>query len=230
VGALFTNREGGGRFNRVFGTDVNLLFREYWSLEGWFARLQDSTTPGGADALFTRFAYETDLLGVSYRLLELDEAFLPGVGFVRRPGARENSGETRYSPRPGLSGVRQLGFRAWLGYITNSQNVLETRQRGAEFNTAFESGDTLSFEYANLYELLPLPFELRGDFVVPTGAYRTDAVAARLNTSRRRWLRGQLNVSRGGFWDGRRDTFSLRGDYRVSKHLELGGNYEADWR
>jgi hypothetical protein len=79
------------------GTDVNLLFREYWSLERWFARLQDSATPGGADALFTRFAYETDRLGVSYRLLDLDEAFLPGVGLVRRPGARESSGEIRYS-------------------------------------------------------------------------------------------------------------------------------------
>jgi hypothetical protein len=43
VGALFTNRQGGGRFNRVYGADVNLLLRDAWTFEGFFARVDEDT-------------------------------------------------------------------------------------------------------------------------------------------------------------------------------------------
>ena len=103
VGALFTNRQGGGRFNRVYGADVNLLLRDAWTFEGFFARVDEDTEREGSDSAYARAAFDKDLWGTGYRFLDIEEDFDPGVGFVRRPDSEEHFGEVRFSPRPGIS-------------------------------------------------------------------------------------------------------------------------------
>jgi hypothetical protein len=129
VGGLITNRAGGGKFNRVYGGDLSFLFRNVWSLEAFFAGLDETGPTSRGAAAFFRFAYKTDRLGFTYRYLDIGESFRPGVGFVPRRDVRHSFAETRFSPRPASKWIRQIHFNGRLRYIGNHDHVLETRER-----------------------------------------------------------------------------------------------------
>ncbi|MFQ5791571.1 MAG: DUF5916 domain-containing protein [Acidobacteriota bacterium] len=229
VGALFTSRQGGGNYNRVFGADVSLYFGESWSVEGFLARVDEPGHQDGEGSAHLRVAYDADRLGFTYRFLDIGESFRPGVGFVRRLDSRKNFLEARYSPRPSSELIRQFHFTAFLSYVTNQSDVPETRRRGGRFRTTFESGEQLTFEYTNHFEFIDQPFRLRPDVVISSGAYDFNAFEARFATFRRRHARLDLRFSTGGFWSGQRDTLSLGANYRINRNIGVSGDYDINW-
>ncbi len=229
VGALFTSRQGDGNYNRVYGLDLSLPFKQVWTLEGYFARVNEPLKLTGRNSAYGRFAYETDRFGGEYRYLDLGENFRPGIGFVRRPNSREHFGMGRFSPRPSIHWIRQFHFKAGLRYITNQQNVLETREQGGEWTTALESGDNINLKLVNFNESITEPFALRPDVIVPPGTYNFSRVEASLNTFRRRYTVLNLEVATGGFWDGSRNTIAVGGNYRINTNLDISGEYEVNW-
>lgn len=229
VGAVVTNRQGGGEFNRVVGADANFFFRRVWFVEGFAAAVDASARRPDANAWYGRFAYDTDRFGASYRYLDVGDGFRPGVGFVRRRDSRQSTGVFRWSPRPQSDLIRQYDLTTTIDYLTDRRNVLETRERTTALTTNFETGDALTVEYANGFEYLDRPFSLRSDVVVPVGTYRTNRAEVRLNTFRRRHATLNLTYGTGGFWTGDRDTLSIRTSYRVTTNLGLSLNWETNW-
>ncbi len=229
IGALFTNREGGGGFNRVFGADAGFLFKQAWALEGFLAKVDAPDIEEGAHSAYLRFAYDTDRWGADYRYMDAGENFQPGIGFVRRPGSRQNAGELRYSPRPGLEWVRKFDFSASLQYVTDQGNILETRTRELTVGTTFESGDALTLAVVNQLEQIEEPFALRTGVAIQPGVYRFNTFSARLDTFRRRHVRLNLAYDTGGFWNGERDRISADTSYRINRYFDLSGRYEVNW-
>lgn len=229
VGALLTNRQGGGTYNRAYGADINLLFKQVWFVEGFLARVDEPEKTTGNGSAFGRFAYDADRFGATYRYLDIEENFRPGVGFVRRPASREHSGELRYSPRPSTTWIRQFHFQIPIRYIANQQGILETRERGVEITTSLESGDAFTFAIVNSREAITEPFNLRPDIAVVAGSYDFSRFEARLNTFRRRYTVLNLSFSTGGFWDGKRDTLEVRANYRINTNVAISGDYEVNW-
>jgi hypothetical protein len=125
VGGLITNRAGGGKIQSGLRGDLSFLFRNVWSLEAFFAGLDQTGPTSGGAAAFFRFAYETDRLGFTYRYLDIGEGFRPGVGFVPRRDVRHSFVETRFSPRPVSKWIRQIHFNGRLRYIGNHDQVLK---------------------------------------------------------------------------------------------------------
>ncbi|MFH1574068.1 MAG: DUF5916 domain-containing protein [Acidobacteriota bacterium] len=229
VGALFTSREGGGRFNRVAGADFNFLFRQVWTIEGFLAKAFEPGLSSGSHAGYFHFGYEKDRWGANYRYGDIGEDFRPGIGFVRRRDSRTNSGELRFSPRPGWEAVRQFDIVGSATYVADQENVLESRSREMRLSTNFETGDTLTVGLENQLEAIDSPFQLRTGVVVLPGTYRFNTLSATLNTFRRRHARVNLGYSTGGFWSGERDRLSADGGYRISRHFDLSGRYEINW-
>ena len=229
VGAVVTNRQGGDRDNRAFGVDANFFFRQVWFVEGWVAAVDDTSKPKAANAGYGRFAYDTDRFAATWRYLDVGEGFNPGVGFVRRRDNRQNSGEVRWSPRPNSDIIRQLDVKASFDYLTDRENVLVTRERQAEFKTNFETGDAATVTLTNAFENLDQPFRLRPGVVIPVGAYRFSTTSFRLDTFRRRHARLNLGYTTGGFWNGARDTLSIRSDYRMTTNFGVSFNYDINW-
>ena len=74
------------------------------------------------------------------------------------------------SPRPGSEMIRQLDFSANLNYITNQENVVETRNQEMAFRVNFESGDRMRFGYTKTFEYLSGP-KVQRLVSVPAGAF-----------------------------------------------------------
>ena len=229
VGALFTNRQGGGRANRVFGADASFYFRNVWYLDTFAAGVDDTGGTGASAALYGRFAYDSDRVGAAYRYLDVGEGFDPGVGFVRRRDIRQNAGELRWSPRPESDVIRQFQLTGRIDYLANRENVLETRVRQAELTTNFETGDAVTAQLTNQFENLDEPFELRPDVVIPPGAYRFNTATFSLSTFRRRHARLNMSYATGGFWDGDRDTLTVGPQWRMSTHVDLSLSWSTNW-
>jgi len=229
IGALFTNRQGGGQANRVFGADASLHFHNVWYIDTFAAGVSDTTVGHASAALYGRVAYDTDRFGATYAYLDVDPAFDPGVGFVRRRDVRQSTGELRWSPRPRSNVVRQFHLTGTIDYLANQQNVLETRSRQAAFATNFETGDAVTASVTNQFENLDEPFEIRPGIVIPPGAYRFNTTTFSLNTFRRRHARLNLSYAKGGFWDGSRDTLTVGPQWRVTTHVDLSLAWSANW-
>ena len=164
----------------------------------------------------------------SYRLLDVDPRVRPGVGFVLRPDGREQQAQVRYSPRPGLSWMRQVHARGSFRNITNQRGVLETRLAGGELEVAFESGDTAAVSYEDRYEFLDTGFFLTRDVFIPRGVYRSGMTTARVNTFRRRKARVNVSAAHGGAWGGQQDQVVFDGYYRMTKHFGASLRYEVN--
>jgi Domain of unknown function (DUF5916)/Carbohydrate family 9 binding domain-like len=230
VGAVFTNRQSGSAFNRVYGADLNLYFGS-WSLESYYAAEDDD--PGrtrGTSSAYAKLEYRSDRYGAIYRYLGIGEGFDPGIGFVLRPDSRQNQAQLRFSPRPAsIDWVRQFHFTGTFDYIPNQRGVLETRRVTGEFRTTLEAGHETTMRYTSSHEFLEEPFRLRPGVVIAPGAYDFSTMELRFDSFGRSHRRLNVGFLTGGFWDGERETLALGGGYRLDKHLDLSGNYEVNW-
>ena len=224
IGAVFTDRSSDGAFNRVAGLDTNLHFRDAWSFEGIWARVFEETGQSSTGLASGRLMYEDDLLGGTVKFIEIGENFRPGIGFVQRTGMRKTYLQARVSPRPDSSWLRQVHLQANLNNTLNLENVLETRSGTLTGRAAFESGDQISFELTDQYELTTADYSISG-VVIPAGEYPFRRAQVSLNTYRRRYASIRASYEFGGFWGGTRDLWTVGTNYRINKNFGLRGNY-----
>ena len=228
VGAVFTDRSGGGATNRVVGLDTSLFFRRVWTFEGVWARVFDNAAPevGGANTGLAsgRLSYDTDLLGGTLKFIEIGDGFDPGIGFVRRTGMRKLYTSARVSPRPAAPWLRQVHFQANLRRITDLANTPETRQVDLSGQATLESGDEFEVEVSEVRETTTYDYAI-GEVPVPAGDYPFRRYSFSVNTYRRRYASVRASYEFGGFWGGERDEWSVGANYRVNRNFGLNGSY-----
>jgi hypothetical protein len=227
IGAVFTNVQGGGAFNRVVGADASLFFKRVWFVEGWVSAMDETNPRPGRHAGYGRVAYDADRFGAEIKYLDIGEGFRPGVGFIERPDSRTSDALVRWSPRPASDWIRRFSFSGGMSYLTDQGGVLETRDRGAGFSVELESGDLAGVQYENGFESIDEPFTIQGR-VIPPGTYRTDAVSFTLETFRRRHTTLNLLFRTGDFWTGERDTLSINAAWRINTNIGLSGTYDLN--
>ncbi|MDA2934249.1 carbohydrate binding family 9 domain-containing protein [Acidobacteria bacterium AH-259-D05] len=232
VGAMVTNRQSSlqNDFNRVFGVDGNFVFFDNLHLESFFA---GSRTPGVEEddwlARPLRISWDTDFLSVSAEHTIIGRNFNAEMGFVPRTDMNKSVLDFEISPRPGGEWIRQLEFGASVDYITNQEDVLETREQELGFGMEFESGDGLNISYSRNFEFLDEGFRLRGRIPIPPGSYDSNAYRVNFIAYRGRKVSGFFSYQReNGFWDGNRTTLNLNPRVRWSQNLSIQIQYRAD--
>ncbi len=225
VGAVFTDRSNGVRFNRVAGLDTSLYFRDVWTFEGVWARVFEETGQNSTGLASGRLSYDDDRFGGTVKFIEIGKNFDPGVGFVRRRGIRKSFLSGRVSRRPDIPRVRQVHLSANLNRTANLEGVLETRRATLNGRAALESGDEFSFEITDQYEFTSDDYSING-VRIPAGEYPFRRYQFSLNTYRRRYASLRTDYEFGSFWGGTRDLWSLGGNYRITRNFGVRGSYE----
>ncbi len=232
VGAMVTHRQSGQQddYNRTFGVDGNFVFFKNLHLESFFA---GSQTPGLEEntwiARHLKIAWETDFLSTSAEHTIVGRNFNAEMGFVPRKDMNNTLFEFEISPRPQSEWIRQFDLGAELRYITNQDDVLETREQEVQFGVAFESGDVVVFSYTKILEFLVEGFRLRGRIPVPPGSYRSHNFQLQFRPFRGRKVSGFFQFQREvDFWDGERTTLNLNPSIKWSKNLSFDIQYRLD--
>jgi hypothetical protein len=232
VGVIGTNRQSRVEddYNRTLGVDSNFIFFDNLHLESFFVQ---SKTPGleqdDWSARPLRVFWQTDFLFAAAEHMIIGRNFNADMGFIPRKDMKQSLLEFKINPRPASEWIRQLEFGSKLNYITNQEDVLETREQQLNFSLDFESGDGLNLNYSHNFEFLERGFLLRGRLPVPPGTYRSDRVSLNVLPYRGRTVSGFFSIQREfGFWDGDRTTLSLNPRIKVSPNLSFQINYRFD--
>jgi hypothetical protein len=234
VGAIFTYGDPtSDRNNYLVGADFNYRNTNFWrnnalSAHSWFMNTGSSGVSGPQMAFGAALVYPNEPIRFDLYASQIDKNFNPAMGFVKRVGIREYGGSVRYRWRP-PGYVRTVDVEVSPYVVTNLQNTVET-----EFWTAprltiqNHPGDSLSAGFVYEREQLFAPFEINPGVVIPPGDYAFSRFSGSLSSALARPMNASATFSFGEFYDGTALQYGLGVEWRVSRHLSLGGGWEMN--
>ena len=225
VGGIFTNRQGGGLYNRLAGLDARFVLKKYLQINGMLAK---SFTTGLSDQEWlTQIGAEwrTDLVTAGVNYMDIEPNFIPGIGFLRRKD-RTIGSRMILRPRPGGERIRNFEIETSLVYNHDQDGVLISRNTGLDFGVVFQSGDKVEFEIENDVERLSRPFPIGPGVILPIGEYRWNAGGVSFRSFNGRKLAGSAGVSLGDFYNGTKNSLDLAGEFRPNENLNFSPSYK----
>lgn len=232
VGAMFTRNTAGltGTANQAGGIDAGFTFFQHLNLRGFLAKNDALNTADRQWAGQARGTWETDRFDFRVEHVSIQENFQPEIGFVSRAepnwqGVKRRVAEASYKPRPNLAWVRQFEFSSSLDFITNQQDVLDTRTGTLGWETDFQSGDALDFEFSREFERLLRPLRIRGGGTVPVGDYLSNKYNWMYRAFRGRPVSGNVTFDTGNFYGGRQNSINLSPQFKLSPNLSVDPGY-----
>jgi hypothetical protein len=223
IGAIFTNRQGNGRFNRVAAADARFVFLKYLNVAGLMAK---SSGAGGGGKSWVRQAaleWRADKLEAAMNYIGIDPDFNPGIGFVRRSD-RLFGQRVSFRPRPAGNLVRQLEFNPSNVAYYNDAGVLLSRNSQMQVATSFQSGDRIEIDVRNVTERLPRRFDI-GPVTLPVGLYGWNEAGMTFRTYNGRKLSGVVGFIRGDFYNGMKHSWNLAGEVRPNENISFQPAY-----
>ncbi len=225
IGGFFTSKiSEDGKYNRTYGTDLNLNFFKNLDVSSYVFR---TDSPGVHDknwASYFEVGWKDDLLDLSARRLAVDENFDPQMGYVSRTAMRKNAGdfELTFRPRERAPWIRYLGPAALIEYITDPENSPESKSINTYFDMVLKNGSQLQAGRISAFERLDKPFKVHLDQAIAPGDYRFDSYYVSFVTDRNHLLGGTVRLDSGGYYDGTKHSYLLGCDLRPGYRFTAG--------
>ena len=231
VGGIFINKaEKNGEYNRTYGIDANFKFFNYLDLVPFILKTETPGKEGRDMAANLSVAWNDPFWDIQAEYLDIEENFNPEVGFVPRTGIRKSRGRLSIRPRPGerIPSIRQFQPSVEMSYITDQENVLQTRTLDSAFSVQFENNSNLRFGHTASFERLDEPFEIRDNQEIPIGDYGFNEFEISYNGDRSRMISARASLGWGDFFDGERNSYELTLRFQPSPQFNVQVNWEHD--
>ncbi|MEE8349558.1 MAG: DUF5916 domain-containing protein [Acidobacteriota bacterium] len=231
VGGIFINKqERDGDFNRTFGVDANFKFFNYLDVVPFVLKTETPGQEGRDMAVNLSVAWNDPFWDIQGEYLDIEENFNPEVGFVPRTGIRKSRGKLGIRPRPGewIPFIRQFQPFVEMNYITDQQNVLQTRTLSSAVSVQFQNSSNLRIGYVANFERLDEPFEIRDDQEIPIGDYQFNEIGIAYTGDRSRMFSGQAEVRWGDFFKGEKTSYELGLRFQPSRQFNADVSWDHD--
>jgi hypothetical protein len=233
VGTLYTRRSVSTvapGANNVWGIDGNFAFYTNWYVSGYVAQSRTEGLGGDDLSYRTQFNYTHDRYGLSLDRLVVERNFNPEIGLIRRENFRRSFASARFSPRPADSRfVRKWTYEGSIDYITDNDNVLETRDTTLDFRVDFHNSDAFSVGYQHQFDLLTEPFQISRNVAIAPGGYSFDNLRISYDAGAQYRISGIAAFATGTFYGGDRQTGTFRGRIEVTPRLGVEPNLSLNW-
>lgn len=234
VGLIFTRGNPTANFdNQLFGTDfryrnTSLIPGKTLQAAFWYQQSDTEGVTADEQAYGWRIEYpNSEQWFGELSQWVIEENFNPAVGFVNRSDISASKGELGYTFTPNGRWLRNVGFKAILENIDNTDGELETRELIFKPLVAeTQSGDTFELRLKRLEEVLETEFDISPGVLIGAGDYVFDRMQLVLATALERPFALSMDLDVGEFYDG--DLFKIGGDltWRPGPHLYLQFGYE----
>jgi hypothetical protein len=233
VGAMLTRRSNslsGDGPNLAYGVDGLFTFYQFLNIAAYVAKT-DSPGLKGKDLSYRgQVAWDSDRYGFEAERLEVGDNFNPEVGFMRRQDFRRNFALARFSPRPRNARViRKYNYTGSIEYITNNQNVLESRELSGTVQVDLQSGDSATVEYTRNFEAIPLAFPISETTSIPAGAYAFENLRVAYGLGQQHRVSGTATMEAGSFYGGEKKTVSFGGRAEITLPLAIEPTVSFNW-
>ena len=231
VGGIFINKqEKSGAHNRTFGFDANFKFFNYLDLVPFILKTETPGKKGRDMAANLSVAWNDPFWDIQAEYLDIEENFNPEVGFVPRTGIRKSRGRLSVRPRPGerIPSVRQFQPSLEMSYITDQENVLQTRTLDSAVSVQFNNNSNLRFGHTANFERLDEAFEIHNDQEIPIGDYQFNEFGISYNGDRSRMLSARAALGWGDFFDGEKNSYEFTLRFQPSPQFNAEVSWEHD--
>ena len=190
IGVLFTNRVGGGYYNRVFGADGRLRFSQSDEVVFQFlgsrtkygeAIVEDFNQPVGEfgdEVLMGLYTHKTSHHQLQFGYLDIGPDFRADLGFIPRVGFRQGHAMSNYEWRPKTSSWwSRFRLINYAHYQTSSEGTVLDKTLKNTFSfegisqTSLTMGNTLSQQHYNGVDFDLVQFSVSGG-IIPSGNLR----------------------------------------------------------
>lgn len=217
--------------NKLLGADFN-----YRSSHAFGSRIlegslwaQKTSSPGSGDreaAFGASLRFPNDRWSWELSALEIQENFDPALGFANRRAIRDYGAELQRRWRPG-GYVRWFDARVEGRLVTGTDGDLQSATLTVDpIEVMTDIGDRVRLSAISQREDLLADFEIRTGIVIPRDSYRFERGRLELESSRSRPVELDVAVEYGGFLGGTRLDAIAELEWRPSRHLFLGLDYE----
>ncbi len=223
AGAIFTNYDRAGSYNRALGFDVSQRFGSASSADVWFTNVSDSDPNNEGQAASASVNFRNTVYGASLSYTTVGENFRPALGFVQRRDMRQSIGTVTYSPIFEKGPFRQMMFHT-MGIHTDGQDgKLQSWDIDPSVSFSTRERDSFRISGSRSFDRLESVFNIRSDAAIPAGDYTFNRIGARFTSDPSRRFSGVVGFETGQFYHGDRTTMSASAGFRQSKHLSIGG-------
>jgi len=230
IGGIVTNKEAEGpEFNRTYGLDGSFNFFRYLDINTYLLKTESENSTDDDWAGNAHVSWKDDFWVIKAGEVMIGENFNPELGFVPRTGMYKSTGSFGITPRPKNSFIRELNPFVNVGYISNTDGDIESRNMDFGLKTTFDDGSTASFGWDRKFErLYEDEFEIRDGIVIPLGDYEWDSWQMSYESDQSKKVSFTGGVQTGGFWGGDRDRYTaglqLNPTYKFQTELNVTRN------
>lgn len=234
-GFILTNKISKNGFNRVYGFDFNYNTTEFLGDKtltvGAGAIKSDETNGGKKNGAYKFFvSYPNDLINgfLSYRLAQRD--FNPAMGFFFRTAFQSITSHLRYTPRINLWEIKKLNFTLYEADVYwNAYNVFSTANYSfSPFGFLTNADDRFSFHINRNFDFVENDFIIFDTVNIQRGKYWFGSYDINFESSRSRNFFGEVRLSTGSFYSGKRKSLSTELTYMINQHISISSDFEIN--
>jgi hypothetical protein len=237
AGAIFTSRLAtDGTSALAGGLDASIRpFGDHYTTVKWAMTENPSTSetsPLDQSQVHFEWARRADR-GLRYwiRFNRAGQDYSPSLGFLPRPDFFHNSLYAVYATR-GREGDLLQSFGPGIiinSFYTNGSMDLESLYAGHWWEYLLWNGASGWLQVTHRFERVDAPFEVGEGVMIPAGDHRFTNVWFNFTSGPGSKFRTSFNARVGTFYDGTQVELTAGPTVNISRHLELGGEYEANF-
>ncbi|HEX6974748.1 MAG TPA: DUF5916 domain-containing protein, partial [Vicinamibacterales bacterium] len=234
AGLMVTSFSGGDHQNFAVGADTTLrpMGDNYLDLK-WAATFDDrgDSTPALVDrSLFDARWQRRTNRGMSYTLqyTRSGDRFEPELGFMPRTDFTTFNAVGNYYVFTDSHRVLKRVYPGALAFSTfrNTDGALESGQYAVWVQWDTKAGGGGWVEPKAFHENVLAPFTIGNAVTIPAGTYDFADLQVHGSMASGRKLRTDVDARSGTYFDGTRTQVILTPTWNLSRHLELGGDYQ----
>jgi len=226
VGAMYVGRKGDGSLtaapsddeNTTYAVDGRLGVGDNYLLEGWLARTDTPTLDGDDLAFAVKSVYDSEKWSSRIEYTEVQEAFNPEVGFLRRDDYREGYFFILRRFRPdNLAGLLEVRPHFSVRNAYDLDGFLETSLQHFDTHWEFRNGYRIDTGMNYVRDGLKDPFEIVDGVIVQPGSYGGWEAATRFNTDLSKPVNFQIRANVGKKFGGDRAQIEPTVGFRIGE-------------
>lgn len=235
VGFMTTNRFSKDNFSNSIGADFNFSFNDFLDdnnivFFGAIAKSNElnSLKNSWAGNFFIDFPNDFIDTFLGYRFVQ--SGFDPQLGFISRKGIQQFIYNLEIEPRINKNGIKKLRFQPVESnfYFDGNGNLETASFMFSPLGIIFDSGDQFGFGIGRSFDYPKEDFEIFDTTKVRAGKYWETGYGFEFNSSASRNIYGRIEISRDGFYGGKRSSFETRVNYTISKYFTISTDYRKN--
>ena len=208
IGLMALNKQSDADdFSRTVGVDGYHAFTQELYIKGSVAKTLEKDDEGDDLAGDVKLELNKDWIDFTAAYTSIDSLFKPEMGYVRRDNIRKTDSSLQLTKWINNRYIRNISWQNGIGYTTNHENVLQTRENSSEISIDTTTGDGASYSINHDYEYLPVDDYIRA-IRVDAGTYGATYHRVSASSYRARPVSGSISYRWGERLDGDGRTLS----------------------